>query len=178
MTVKKNTESFKDWLLNISIIACIFSMGVFLYFLIGVSQTSEKVQASSYTREQVITAINKEREENDLELLVMNEKLNLAAQNKADDMKDRNYFSHIYYKDGTKWSDFIKKVDYDYLIAGENLANGFYSVSAMVEAWMESPTHRENILNSKFQDTGVGISFGELNGNPTIFVVQTFGNEN
>jgi uncharacterized protein YkwD len=175
MTVKKTSNGYKDWLLNISIVACIFSMGIFLYLLIGVSRTGEDVQASSYNAEQVITAINKERTKQGLNPLYTNEKLTLAAENKAKDMKERNYFSHIYQGDNTKWSDFIKNANYDYLIAGENLANGFYSVELMVKAWMDSPTHRENILNPKFEDTGVGISFGELNGNPTIFVVQTFG---
>lgn len=177
MTIKKPNEGYKDWLLNISIIACILSMGVFLYFLIGVSRTAENVQASSYSPDQIITAINKERVQNNVKPLIKNEKLTLAAENKAMDMKKRNYFSHIYQPDNTKWSDFIKDVNYDYLIAGENLANGFYSVAPMVSAWMDSPTHRENILNPKFEDTGVGVVFGELDGNPTIFVVQTFGKQ-
>src|SRR6056297_3368022 len=121
MTVKKPKQGYKDWLLNISIIACIFSMGVFSYFLLGVSRTAENVEATSYTPDQVITAINKEREEKDLEPLIIDSKLTLAAENKAEDMQARNYFSHIYQGDNTKWSDFIREAEYDYLIAGENL---------------------------------------------------------
>jgi uncharacterized protein YkwD len=167
----------KDWLLNISILASLLALIVFLYFLVSTGQSSHQVQANSYTKEQIINAINIQREQNNLSKLTPNDKLNISAQAKADDMKNRKYFSHIYAEDGTKWSDFIEKSGYNYSVAGENLANGFYNLEPMIEAWMNSPTHRENVLNPKVDETGVGISFGELNGNPTIFVVQVFGKQ-
>ncbi len=177
MAIATNPKKGKEWLLNLSIIACIISLVIFVYFLVVSGRTTEEVQASSYSPEQVIAAVNKQRINNNLESLVESQKLSIAAQNKADDMKKRNYFSHVYANDGTKWSDFIQDAGYEYTIAGENLANGFYSVNDMVEAWMNSPTHRENIVNTKVDETGVGISYGELEGNPTIFVVQMFGKE-
>jgi len=177
---KKNNPPKKanlttDWLLNISIVACILSLVVFVYFLVSGSQNGYEANANSYTEDQVIVAINNQRKENNLPDLVKSHQLSEAAQNKAEDMKNRNYFSHVYSKDGTKWSDFIKEVDYNYLVAGENLANGFYEVQSMVQAWIDSPTHRENILNPKVEETGVGIAQGELDGISTIFVVQMFG---
>jgi uncharacterized protein YkwD len=179
VTIKKAINKARnDWLLNASVIACILSLGVFLYFLIGTSQRQNQVRASSYSSEQVISSVNRRRKENNLDSLSPNQKLQLAAQSKADHMQEKGYFSHIYAQDGTKWSDFIKQKEYDYLVAGENLANGFYDVDSMVEAWMNSPTHRENILNPKVDETGLGISYGELNGSPTIFVVQMFGKLN
>ena len=93
------------------------------------------------------------------------------------DMVENAYFSHISPIDGRKWSDFIKESEYDYEIAGENLANGFNDVETMVVSWMNSPSHRENIVNQKVNETGVGIAQGTLDGFPTTFVVQMFGKQ-
>jgi len=165
------------WLQFVSIIACILSLVIFLYFLFYSGNVKNQALASSYSPEQILLAVNTERQKKDLKPLRPNEKLTKAAQNKAQDMSDKNYFSHISPVDGKKWSDFIKESDYSYHVAGENLANGFQDVPRMVESWMNSPSHKENILNKEVTDTGIGISFGKLGDIPTIFVVQDFGKE-
>jgi uncharacterized protein YkwD len=142
--------------------------------LVASSYSQNEALANSYTREQVMSAVNKERTTRGLPPLIQNIKLDSSAQAKADDMANLGYFSHIS-PTNKKWSDFIKEADYDYIIAGENLANGFDTIDQMVQAWMNSPSHRENILNKDVQDTGIGISYGKLDGKPTIFVAQHFG---
>ncbi len=165
-------------LLLVSGIACLISVVVFSFFLTQTTKTQNIALASSYSKEQVLSAVNQERTKKQLPVLKLNTKLNNSAQAKAEDMANYKvpYFSHVS-PSGKKWSDFIKESSYEYIIAGENLANGFESVSKMVEAWMNSPSHRENILNKEVEETGIGISYGKLDDRPTIFVVQHFGKE-
>jgi uncharacterized protein YkwD len=178
MKIKLTLPTKYIWLLGVSVITFVISLGVFVYFLSNTTNLDpKKAEASSYSKDQIIASVNKERKQKNLSELVENSKLDKAAQAKANDMADKSYFSHVEKESGKRWSDFIKEVDYDYVVAGENLANGFYAVDDMVTAWMESPTHKENILNEGVDETGIGISFGQLDGTPTIFVVQVFGKE-
>jgi uncharacterized protein YkwD len=163
------------WLVVATGLAFTCSLGVFVYFISSNNFTSDTAQASTYNSDQIVVAVNKRRIENGLPQLIVNQKLILAAQSKADHMQENEYFSHIDSRTGKKWSDFIKDQKYSYVVAGENLANGFYEVETMVQAWIDSPTHRENIMNTSVDETGIGISYGKLEGNPTIFVVQMFG---
>jgi uncharacterized protein YkwD len=162
------------WLIYISVFTCLISILVFGYFLFQSSKVQNEALASSYSAEQVVLAVNQQRIKNQLSALTLNTKLSKSAQAKADDMSAKSYFSHKSPSD-KKWSDFIKEVNYDYIIAGENLANGFDTVPKMVDAWMNSPSHRENILNKEVLETGIGISYGKLDNKPTIFVAQHFG---
>ena len=60
-------------------------------------------------------------------------------------------------------------------MAGENLAKDFYDTEGLLKAWMNSPTHRENIINPKYQEIGIGVVNGILGGVKTTLVVQHFG---
>jgi uncharacterized protein YkwD len=166
----------KYWIIIVSLAACTASVAVFSYLLVVGSQNQNQAFANSYSREQIITAVNKERSVLGLHPLIQDTRLNKSAQAKSDDMANSSpsYFSHIS-PTGKKWSNFILEYDYDYNVAGENLANGYDSVDKMVKAWMLSPSHRENILNKDIADTGVGISYGKLSQKPAIFVTQHFG---
>ena len=105
--------------------------------------------------------------------LVRNQKLENAAQMKADDMAEYQYFAHNSPTGITPWY-WVKKAGYDFLYAGENLAIDFIRSQDVEEAWMKSPTHRANILNSKFEEIGISTREGIFNGHNTIYVVQTF----
>ncbi len=59
--------------------------------------------------------------------------------------------------------------------AGENLARDFSNASDAINAWMNSPTHKENILNPKYREIGVGVVEGDLAGSDTTIIVQFFG---
>ncbi len=114
--------------------------------------------ASEITSENVINNINSIRKQNSLSELNVNPALQLAAYEKSVDMIVRNYFDH--YAFGlTPWM-FIKNKGYDYSIAGENLAMGFSTSEGVVNAWMNSPGHRANILNPEYEDIGVGVVKG------------------
>jgi len=98
----------------------------------------------------------------------------LAAQRKAENMFQENYWSH-YSPDGkTPW-DFILGTGYRYEYAGENLAKNFLFSNGVVDAWMNSATHRDNLLKKEYTEVGYAIVNGVLNGEQTTLVVQEFG---
>ena len=100
--------------------------------------------------------------------------LDAAAQMKADDMAKNQYFAH-FAPDGTSPWHWFDKAGYTYAYAGENLAIHFTDSSEVVTAWMNSPKHRENIVNKNFTQIGVGTAKGTYEGYDTVYVVQLFG---
>lgn len=135
--------------------------GVFV--LVWAVMFSTPVFASEITPENIISAVNQKRQENGVSSLVENPQLQVAAKNKSIDMIINNYFEH-YAQGRTPWM-FIKSQGYDYQIAGENLAMGFETSEGVVNAWMNSPVHRANILNSEFEEIGVGVVRGTYTEN-------------
>jgi hypothetical protein len=117
---------------------------------------------------------NEERQKNGLIPLRQDKQLAKAAEEKAKDMLTRNYWAHTAPDGTTPWV-FIKQAGYEYIYAGENLAKGFNSSGDVVRAWMNSATHRENILSPNFEDVGFAVSEGTLNGENTTLVVQELG---
>jgi uncharacterized protein YkwD len=108
-------------------------------------------------------------------ILTRNPKLDEVARLRAADMFQKQYFEHTS-PDGTGASDIAEKVGYAYLGIGENIAlGGFGSDEKLVEAWMNSPHHRDNILNTKFTDLGVATVEGVYEGRKTWIGVQIFG---
>lgn len=106
--------------------------------------------------------------------LTENPILTKAAQMKAEDMARRGYFSHDDPNGEAPWTWF-SRVGYDFLYAGENLAVNFVDSEDVVSAWMNSSTHKKNILNAKFSQIGVGVARGKYQGKDALFVVQFFG---
>jgi uncharacterized protein YkwD len=122
----------------------------------------------------VVELTNVDRAKNELLSLNVNPVLERAAQLKAEDMAAKGYFAHNSPEGLTPWHWF-KTAGYNFVYAGENLAVRFYDSVDVVRAWMDSPGHRANILNSKFTEIGIGIAEGTFEGRPTVFVVQMFG---
>jgi uncharacterized protein YkwD len=123
----------------------------------------------------VIKWTNEQRKNNSLPPLVMNQKLSAAALAKAQDMLKNQYFAHTS-PSGIGAADLAKKVGYEYLAIGENLAMGdFGDDQALVQAWMDSPGHRANILNSRYTEIGVAVIKGSYQGQTTWMAVQEFG---
>lgn len=106
--------------------------------------------------------------------LTTNATLAYAAQLKANDMAEKGYFAHISPDGTTPWY-WIQKAGYSYSDAGENLAVNFVDSEEVHNAWMNSPTHRANILRDGFTEIGIATASGMYNGRSAIFVVQYFG---
>lgn len=158
------------------------SLATYLIFfmIIGfaVNQVNNRTNVLGYatdiTVEKLLELTNKEREKAGLEPLTYNDQLAAAAQSKAKDMFTHDYWSHYGPDGATPWG-FILASGYKYEYAGENLAKNFMFSDGVVQAWMDSPTHRENILRSEYKEIGFAIVNGMLNGEETTLVVQMFG---
>ncbi len=122
----------------------------------------------------VVNDTNVKRGEASLTPLRNNPALAKAAQMKAEHMAKNGYFAH-YSPDGVSPWYWFKAVGYDFVNAGENLAVHFNDSSEVVQAWMNSPTHRANIMNGSFTEIGIGVAEGQFEGSSTVFVVQFFG---
>ena len=104
---------------------------------------------------EVIELVNIEREARNLHPLSYNEELTLAARLHSQDMGDQNYFDHTSL-DGREFYERIAGAGYDCQICGENIAAGYSTPEAVVDAWMNSDGHRANILDPDYCDIGVG----------------------
>lgn len=129
--------------------------------------------ATSMDAGEIIGLSNQQRTSRGLAALGTNAKLNNAAMAKAQDMINRNYWSH-YAPDGTSPWYFITQAGYSYATAGENLAKDFNTSAGVVNAWMNSPAHRDNILNTTYTETGVAVLNGTLMGQQTTLVVAMY----
>lgn len=126
------------------------------------------------SNEEIIKFTNYYRKENQQGELKINEKLMRAAEAKLEEMFEKQYFAHIS-PEGKGAGDILKDIDYKYLIVGENLAMGYFKDSKeLVDGWMESPGHRENILNPKFREIGVAQRKDFFEGREQYLVVQIF----
>ncbi len=125
-------------------------------------------------REIVFNLINSQRGVHGLAYLEEDDLLHKAALDKAKDMIERDYFSHDDLE-GRRIGDILEEMGYLYLYSGENLAKGNFRTEAdVVEGWMNSPGHRENILDPVYKETGVAIIKGELDLQEVWVAVQVF----
>ncbi len=113
--------------------------------------------SSDYSAAALLTQTNAQRTTQHEKSLVLNPQLHAAAQSKADDMARNNYWSHNSPDGKTPWY-FINSAGYNYQVAGENLAYGFSNAADAVAGWMNSPSHKANILNANYQDVGFGVA--------------------
>jgi len=107
--------------------------------------------------QDLVKDTNQARQANHQPILTTNNQLNAAAQTKAQDMASRNYWSHLTPDGKTPWT-FISSTGYGFQKAGENLAYGFATDQDVVNGWMSSPAHRDNMLDSAYQEVGFGIA--------------------
>jgi len=137
-------------------------------------RAAKEAPESFLTKAGVIAFTNSQREKNGLPPLKENAKLDLSAELKAQDMLKNQYFAHNSPL-GVTVGDLANKVNYQFFAIGENLALGnFENNEALVRAWMDSPGHRANILNNRYQEIGVMVLKGFFEGKSTWLAVQHF----
>lgn len=117
---------------------------------------------------------NRERANLGLTPLKLSDQLVQAANLKANDMYRQQYWAHTAPDGTTPWQWFAA-VDYSYAEAGENLAKNFTSSAGVVSAWMNSKTHRENVVKEDYRDVGFAVVDGKLQGRNTSLVVALYG---
>jgi len=117
---------------------------------------------------------NKVRVSQGLPPLNHSQQLYKAAEAKGYNMFTENYFSHTSPSGKKAWY-WINEEGYIYETAGENLAFNFNTSEEVKNAWVSSPSHKENILSKSFTETGVAVVRGKIKNTPTIVIVQLFG---
>ncbi len=138
--------------------------------------TSGNTSTATISAEDILSATNKARAENgNLAALIENQKLDASALIKLNDMFNKQYFEHVS-PSGVGIKNLAAQVDYDYIVIGENLALGTFKTGAeIVDAWMNSPGHRANILNNRYSEIGIAVGKGVFDGNNVWMAVQHFG---
>jgi uncharacterized protein YkwD len=159
---------------SLSVLVAIFLTGQFFLNFFTLVSPSILGFASNISPDKIVELTNQKRAEQGLSPLNVNGLLNEVAQRKAGDMFAFNYWAHISPSGRDPWF-FFKEAGYRYVYAGENLARDFMDSGAVVEAWMNSPTHKDNLINSQYKEIGVAVVNGTLNGVETTLVVQVFG---
>ncbi|HET7578206.1 MAG TPA: LysM peptidoglycan-binding domain-containing protein [Bacillales bacterium] len=134
------------------------------------SSSSSKSGALSQYEQEVVNLVNQQRAKHGLQPLKVTTNLSKMADVKAADMRDHNYFSHTSPTYGSPF-DMMKQFGISYSYAGENIAAGQRTPQEVMNAWMNSPGHRANILNSHYTYIGVGYVQGGSYGS---YWVQEF----
>lgn len=120
-----------------------------------IEQTQSVEVGCTIDNDFLFKAINNERSKKGLKLLTVSKELSQSAQAKAEDHNDRGYWSHNT-PEGVRPFQFITDAGYKYKHAGENLARDWQCDEQVIVAWMQSPTHKDNILGSSYKEIGIG----------------------
>jgi hypothetical protein len=171
--IASESNDYKPWIITPTALA-VFCLSIWsLRVLIPVTITFAQ---SSINSTDLMNKINEQRSQRFIPTLTTNSKLISAASGKANDMISRSYFAHVDPDGNYVWPR-IEAAGYTpYLTLGENLAMDFNDAEGVVTAWMNSPTHRGNIVNTKFVDQGLSAVTGTYEPNHnTVMIVSLFG---
>ena len=130
--------------------------------------------ATNISSDGLLNETNIQRNKTGAKQLTISPRLNEAAQAKAQDMVNRNYWSHQTPDQQEPWA-FISATGYTFQKAGENLAYGFNNNGQVVAGWMNSPTHKMNMLDKAFDEVGFGVANATNftnNGKSTVVVAM------
>jgi len=147
--------------------------GSLLGILLGIFLLPQIAYFSDVNSEKLIELTNQERVKSGLNELTANQLLTQAAYNKGFDILKTQSFKHNL--DDRKFSEWIRNTGYKYSYVGENLAIDFIANENIINAWLDSETHKKNILNSFYEEIGIAVVEGQFNNQNTILVVQIFG---
>jgi uncharacterized protein YkwD len=121
-------------------------------------------------QQQALDLVNHDRRRDGCKNLVVDRRLIAAANRHASEMARRGYFAHVNSR-GERAGERVRDAGYKWSRYGENIARGQGSVADVVDDWMKSPDHRENIMDCDLREVGVGLAFG---ADRTPYWVQDF----
>ncbi len=122
----------------------------------------------------LIDLTNETRRDLGLLPLLKNDQLQQSSFEKGVEMASLGYFAHASPDGSTPWK-FFKSAQYSFIYAGENLALNFSTSKQVHEGWLNSPKHRDNIVDQKFREIGISVVPSLYQQKPVLFVVQHFG---
>ena len=174
--IPSERNNFRAKLLHIDSLSLVLMFFLIITFFTQSTGQIGKVLgvATDITIDKLYELTNQKRGENGLSFLNLSSELSSAACAKANYMFANNLWAH-YGSDGTTPWSFILSSGYRYSFAGENLAKDFMFSNDVVQAWMNSPTHRENLLRNDYKDIGFCVANGVIGSQETTLVVQMFG---
>lgn len=161
----------KESLLSLIIVVIVLEVALFAHLFVVLKGSNF---LAAVLPGVLVSLTNEERSILNLQNLKTNPLLEQAAQLKANDMASKGYFSHTSPEGVEPWH-WLNTVGYQYVFAGENLAVNFIESTDVSKAWMNSPSHRDNIVSSKYTEIGIATAQGIYKGQNTTFVVQFFG---
>jgi len=166
-------EISKKLLLSNFLFYCVIFLFVLKISTVLVSiNFPQNIFFADVTKSALENFVNQTRQSVGLSMLSENQKLNQAAQLKAENMTQNNYFAHTSPSGISPWFWF-SKAGYNYKYAGENLAIGFFESNEVYQAWLNSPSHKVNILNPNYTEFGTAVVYG-FGENNAVIVVQEF----
>lgn len=154
---------------GVNVYAVVFALSLESYFE---EQTAALADLSA-VRSQMLSRLNEERATAGLPALQMDALLNLAAQGHANDMYNRAYYAHMS-PEGTDVLMRVEQTGYAPQVVAENIAKNQFSVTEVMDSWMNSKNHRENILSSGVTEIGIGLAYGKTTDGYTLLWVQNF----
>jgi uncharacterized protein YkwD len=168
---------FRPHLVRLHGITAVLVVAIIMQFAYGFFSSGRLEvlgRVSDISASDLLVGTNAARSESSLPELKINEALSKAAFLKAKDMFANNYWAHTSPAGITPWK-WLGDSGYNYDVAGENLAKNYPTAQATVSAWMNSETHRANILNNTYQDIGFAVVDGMLDGRDTTLIVAYYG---
>lgn len=175
--VPHKENEYRPHLIRVHGLTAVLVIALVAQMVYGLATTGDfKVlgRASDVSITELLNSTNDVRKDNGLGELVSNDKLNQAAQLKAQNMFNEQYWAHTS-PSGTEPWKWVTEAGYAYSAAGENLAKNYPNAEATVEAWLGSETHRANVLNGRYEDVGFAVLDGKLQGYETTLVVALYG---
>jgi len=177
LIVPSENNNYKSRFLQSNLL--LYCVVLLLFLKIGATLISinlpQNIFFADITKSALENFVNQTRQSIGLPTLTENQKLDQAAKLKAENMVQDQYFNHISPSGVSPWFWFLK-AGYNYKYAGENLAVGFYDSQEVYDAWLNSPSHKANIVNPNYTEVGTAVMSG-FGQNNTIVVVQEFGSQ-
>ncbi|MGE5297841.1 MAG: CAP domain-containing protein [Acidobacteriaceae bacterium] len=155
--IASEQNGYRPWIMSSQAVAvyCLAIWGLRMFLPVSFTVAAPAIDAN-----EIMSKVNLERTNRFLPALVVNSKLNAAATIKSEDMLKRSYFAHVNPDGNYVWGVIQAQGYTPFLTLGENLAMDFTDADSMVKAWMNSPAHRNNILNNAYQDQGAAAIYG------------------
>ena len=169
-------NNYKPSLFEYTSLSALLALGI-IFFVSSVAVNrfvTTTSQGAAVYSSVLVDLTNKARGQNNESTLTLSDRLTNAAQMKADDMANKQYFAHTSPEGITPWYWF-QQAGYEFIYAGENLAVDFTESGDVEKAWLASPKHRENIVDPRFTEIGIATKTSFWQGRETTFVVQLFG---
>lgn len=171
-------------LIVLVIVTCLFSATFFLYANYAQNNsTINPIYSTEYNqldneftleeRDQLYDLVNNYRSKLNLNPFKKNTQLKESASLKLKDMFDKQYWSHNN-PEGKPPAFFVAQAKYNYSHLGENLAESYFNPKDIIDAWIKSPSHNENLIRPDFDETGISSGCGLYMNNVTCLVVMHY----